>query len=311
MIQISRTIVENMLINKHVVQALPIVDSNNTQLIEEIVGNQLRVIKRYPAAYDFIANVIWQIKNTGNPSSYIKDYDEDYYRINISKTTWDLYFNNCKDFIKRQSLQRQILSNFANGYVVLKGSDAIKGRYIENRRPFIISATRYYEDGSQYKEMFISKAVFSSLVTGECFKNGNEGYVSIPHHFFPRLNQIDRKDMKAIESPNPAYKMNIYGLLRNTYRKKHIKVNRAEFLENVIPEYISKVKEKIYYLNKSKVDIHADIKTALTQAEDALFGEFMVYNFFIGNKDIDLYFLNSDDEGNSKYPINTPEKELF
>jgi hypothetical protein len=306
MIQISRTIAENMLINRHVIQALPLIDSNNNQLINEIVGNELRVIKRYPAAYDFIVNILWQVKNTSDPFSYIKDVDENYYRIDISQTTWDSYFKDCKDFTKRQSLQRQILANFQNGLVILKGTDKARGCYIEKRRPFILSAVKCYTDGSQYREMYISKAVFGSLVTGECFKNGNEGYITIPHHFFPRLDQTDAKSLITIQSPNPAYKMNVYGLLRNTHRKRHIQVNRAEFLENVIPEYILKVKEGIYHLNKSKVDIHTDIKNALEKARSALLGEFFVYNFYIGFKDITLHFLNSD-EGNSRYRSNATE----
>lgn len=301
MIPISRTIAENILINKHIIKALPIIDSINEKHIEEIAGNELRALKRYPVAYDLIVNLIHKAHKAGAVHSWLKD-SNDYYVGTIRESTWQDYFKGCGSFDVRQSLARQVLHDLQSGFILIHGRDKKKGEFIEYRRPFFITAFRQYKNGEKERDLYFSKAVFQSLVTGECFKNGGDGFIEIPAGLYPKAThselsyQIEHEgEIKTVNlgSHNPIYKINVYGLMKNTHKKDRIIIKRDDFIENVIPEYAKK--DKIfdtYYLKKAEWEIHGALIKSIQQINKECINDRIVKNFYIGRDDVTLYFNN-------------------
>jgi len=245
MIPLSRTAADNIMLNRHdirnyiqqgkLIKGLPLVDSTNPRHIKDILGNELKVLKHYAPCFDFIANLISVAHRKGTPGNHIKDVDENYYKINISENTWKKYFSHCGDHNIRYNLARQIMKDLQTGYVLLPIYDKIHGHGMEKRAPFRIMAEKYYSDGTKYRELYFSKAVFKSLVTGECFENGGDGYIEIPSNFYPLLTAGDKGEL---QSYNPIYKINIHGLMKNTHKKGSVEIPRKELIQSIAPEYI-------------------------------------------------------------------------
>ena len=295
---ISRTVGENILLSKHdikkyiaegkLIKGFPVVDSNNPKHIENILGNELRVLKYYAPSFDFIANIISAAHRTGCIGKYIKDVDENYYKINVSEILWTSYFDQCGDFTIRQSIKRQVLKDLQTGFVLLPAYHNIHGRGMEKRAPFRIMAEQYYSDGTRYRELFFSKAVFGSLVTGECYKNGKDGYINIPSNFYPAITGTDKG---ILQSYNPIYKLHIKGIMKNTHNNPSVLIPRDELLEAIVPEYLDDhkyLKISLYTLHENLVK---NIKEALKKIPEGL----MVKNLYFGNSggDSTLYFRNN------------------
>jgi len=288
MIQISRNIAQNILINKHIIKALPIIDSTNDRHIENIAGNELRILKRYAVAYDLIANLISQAHKTGTITNYIKDAGKDYFSMTVRKNTWQNYFNDCGNHTIRQSLALQVMKDLQSGFIYIHGKDRTRGDYIEYRRPFFITAIRQFQNGELDRDLYFSKIVFQSLVTGECFKNGGDGFIEIPPCLYPRLTNTKTGEL---QSHNPIYKINLYGLLKNTHKKKNITVNKNDFIENVIPEYASKIKNgEGYKLKMPEYSIHNSLIGSINKSKNVCQNERIISNFYIGKDDVTLYF---------------------
>jgi len=287
-ISISRVIAQNILINKHAIKALPIIDSRNERHIEEIAGNELKALKRYPVTYDLIVNIINAMHKTGQIEKYIQPAGRDYYSMTISEKTWRKYFYNCGNNSIRQSLARQVLHELQTGFIILCGKDKKRGHYIESRKPFMITAIRQYENGEKERDLHFSKLIFQSLVTGSCFKNGGEGFIEIPAELYPRLTNVNTGE---IQSFNPIYKINIYGLLKNTHSRKSITVNKESFIENIIPEYASRIKgSSEFKLKMSEAAIHKSLITSIKKSNEVFQNERVISNFYIGNKEVSLHF---------------------
>jgi|AACY02.16.fsa_nt_gi hypothetical protein len=288
MIPVSRTVAKNILINKHIIKALPRIDSNNKDHIEAIAGNELRVLKRYAVAYDFIANLIHKAHKLNIIHEWIEDTGRDYFKGTVKETTWREYFKDCGDFKIRQSLARQIKRDLHSGFIYIHGHDKKKGEYIEYRRPFFVTAIRQFENGERERDLFFSKTVFNSLVTGECFKNGGDGFIEIPASLYPKLTHTETG---KIQSHNPIYKINVFGLLKNTHKKKKIIVKKYDFIENVIPEYARK--DDIwggYYLKTPEYVIHGALIESIKQSNKLCPQDRIISNFYIGPEDVTLYF---------------------
>jgi len=120
---------------------------------------------------------------------------------------------------------KQVYKEIQTGFVLLPVYDKVHGRGMELRAPFRFMAIKYYEDGTKYRELFFSKAVFDSLVTGECTKNGGDGYTEIPSNFYPILTNGNKGELKSF---NPIYKLNVCGLMKNTHKKKSVEIPRQE-----------------------------------------------------------------------------------
>jgi hypothetical protein len=285
---ISRIAAENALLNKHgikryigegkPIRGLPLVDSKNPATIEKTIGTQLRVLKDYSPGFDFTANIIAAAHSTGNPGEYIKDVDENYYKIRVSEKQWKQYFQNCGDHTIRQSLARQVFKDFQTGFVILPIYDKVLGKGIEKRAPFRIMAEQYYSDGTNltlYRELFFSKAVFGSLVTGDCAKKGGDGFVEIPANLYPILTGTDKG---KLASYNPVYKLNIHALMKNTHKKDHIEVQRQELLETIAPEYL----DNNGYLRITAADLHDSLVKSTQESLSKIPSGLLVKNLFIG-----------------------------
>jgi hypothetical protein len=281
-INISRNIGENALLNKHTIKALPIIDSTNPKHIEEIAGNQLRVLKSYAPAFDFIVNIINKVLATGKAERYITD-GKDYYTLHIGESVWKGYFSHCGDHTIRQSLQREVMKDLQTGWVLLHGADK-RGSYIEERAPFRIMALKRYENGRLYREIMFSKAVFGSLVEGECFETGGGGYIEIPANFYAILTDTDKGDL---QSYNPIYKLNVYALMKNTHKNEEIEVSRKELLQTIVPEYI----DKDGNLKISAATIHDSLVKSVKESNQKIPSGMIVSEFYIGHgENSTIYF---------------------
>jgi hypothetical protein len=123
-----------------------------------------------------------------------------------------------------------------------------------------------------------AKAVFQSLVTGECVKNGGDGFIEIPALFYPLLTDTSKGDL---QSHNPIYKLNLYGIMKNTHKSYQIAVKRDELLQTIAPEYI----DKEGYLKISGAKLHDSLITSAQEATTKIPVGLLVKNFYIGNSD--------------------------
>jgi hypothetical protein len=274
--RMSRTIAGNALLNKHTIKALPLAITTNTELNDSINGNNLRVLKTYAPAYDFITNIINNALETGKVGEYIKDAGEHYYEIIIKEQKWKDYFKHCGNKTIRQNLARQVLRELQTGWILLKGQDK-RGRYVEERAPFRIMAKKYYEDGTAYREILMSKDVFEGLITGQCHKNGNDGFIEIPSYFYANITKTDKGNL---QSYNSIYKLNIVGLMKNTHKKSEIHISREKFLEAIVPEYLDKDKN----LKVNARGLHDSLVRPTKQICENIPEGMLVKNFFLGNK---------------------------
>jgi hypothetical protein len=268
-IAMSRGIADNILLNKQTIKLIPIIDSQKEKHIE-VVGNELRTIKKYPVTYDFLVNVIDKIKD--RVARCIKDVSSDYFELNILESVFIDYLIPCGNHTLRQSLARQLVTEMTSGFVVIKGKN-----YIGRQAPFRIMGTKLYQDGKKIFQIHLLKQVFASLVEGNCFKTGGEGYIRIPKQLYPITTQTDKG---KLQSHNPVYKLNILGIMRNTHKKqKSIEVDRDEFLKTVVPEFY-----KDGYLTENMLSFHSSLQQAAKKVSETLPEHKLVENFYIGKK---------------------------
>ena len=284
---LSRTAGENALLNKHelkrlfksghLVKGLPLVESIKQDHIEEIAGNQLRVLKDYPAAFDFLVNYINEVWiNSPNPHIHFKRVDQNYWKTLIFEPTWREYFSQCGNFTIRQSLARQVMKDLQTGFIKIKGQDK-KGRYYtEERAPFRIMARRIYADGTGYREVFLSDAVFGSLITMDCTKKGGDSFVEFQPLLYPMLTG---PDTGLLKSYNPVYKLNLLGLMKNTHKKKLVELPRSEFLENTVPEYLDRHGNLDIPVDALRRSLENNMSAALQKIPQGL----LVKNYYLGS----------------------------
>lgn len=274
---VSRTATENALINKYSIKAMPVMDSDNTRYIEEALGNELRTLNRYAATYDFIANIISRARRTGNIGKYIKDVGN-YYSTWISEITWNDYFAKCGDHNKRANLKRQVATDIEKGWIFARGINSKGERFISQIPPFRFMERRFHETGIITKELFFSKTVFESLVTEDCAKKGGDGYIEIPANFFPLLTGTDKGDLASY---NPIYKLNLFGLLKNTHKSNEKAVPRDELIKNIAPEYLDR---EGHLKNITAARLHDSLITSAQDALTTMPNNLLVKNFFLGNE---------------------------
>jgi hypothetical protein len=251
LIPISRIISDQILINKHdirdmhdirgqhkLINGIPIVDSNNPEHIEEITGNQLRVLKAYPAGNDFCLNIIAKAKKEENEKQIvaIEDYNENYYRISLTEETFFDYFNHCRGRDVKHNLIKQLINPFSDGIIMIRGGNQ-KGSYLSvGLPPFRIYLKKY--DGINMPmdiKVELLKAVYGSLIDDDCFRKGGDGYYQIPEYLYALCTQTEKG---CLQSYNPIYKAQIVGIKKNTNKKDRIFLDREELLRNIAPEYL-------------------------------------------------------------------------
>jgi hypothetical protein len=232
-VTMSRSIADNIMLNKHdIIQALPMVNSSNPKRIEEVTGSSLRVLRKYPIGFDFTINMINIAKKSGEISKYVEDLGREYYKIEVQKKSLNSYLASCGEHTIRQSLYRQIITDLSFGYVKILS----KGKnFIDYKAPFRIMGFRVFKNSETiiYK-IHLLKDIFESLVIGECYNNGGEGFITIPGELYPTLTKTDKGEL---QSYNPAYKLIVFGVGKNTNRKSSIQVDKKELLRTTVPEY--------------------------------------------------------------------------
>jgi hypothetical protein len=80
--------------------------------------------------------------------------------------------------------------------------------------------------------VLLHKGIYKRLIEETCFKNGGEGYIRIPQFLFHICTRYEKDEL---QSYNPAYKLQILGLSRNSGKKGLIKIKQEEFLKYVTP----------------------------------------------------------------------------
>lgn len=257
---ISRTIGENILLNKHSVRALPFYEYPNSKALDIYHDDgfkQIRTLRNYPAGYDFSCNIINAIKQSGRAQEIISEGIIDnnpYYFAWIKGSRINEYLASAGDHTKRQSLGRQLRQDLSTGFVTVGGGTDKGGHYLMNIAPFRIIQEKHYETGMTSYRFAWAKVIFETLVTDKCTKSGADGYILLPQRLYPistqatvaaeTLNAIanDDKEQKKtgrthlIGSSNPIYKLEVYARMRNTNDLAQVLVNRKELLKTIVPE---------------------------------------------------------------------------
>jgi hypothetical protein len=137
---------------------------------------------------------------------------------------------------------------------------------------------RVFENGTAIREILFSKVVFESLVTEDCAKKGGDGYIEVPSNFFPLLTSTDKGDLNSF---SPIYKLNVFGLFKNTHKGQMIAVKREELIRTIAPEYID---NEGHLKTVTAAQLHDSLiksaQDALTTIPDAL----LVSNFYLGDE---------------------------
>ena len=101
--------------------------------------------------------------------------------------------------------------------------------------------------GRKFDRVSLLKKVFEPLIQDDCFQKKGDGFIEIPAFLYPITTHCllkkeveieGEKRLAALDSFNPFYKINIFGLLKNTHKKNSIVVPKKEFFEYVLPEYL-------------------------------------------------------------------------
>jgi hypothetical protein len=294
------TVSDNILMNKHDIKeqyqhqqidSIPIVDSENPKYIEEITGNQLRVLKDYPAGYDFCLNIIDLAKKAEKKTKkiIITEYSQDYYKIDVTGAKFSQYFAECGNNDIRHNLSVQLRKDFTHGIVTISGEDK-RGKYIATKVPFRINEVKQYiADDSVYIQLLLLKDVFGSLIEGRCLKNGGEGFVKMPAVLFPACTKTNKYNMSSY---NPIYRLQTYGLSKNTNKQKWILVSRRDFLTKVAPEYIDKNDRSAWLKDMTIKDFHKSLRSQSLSLIDRFPNETLIQNFHLGyhNEPTVIYF---------------------
>lgn len=305
-ILVSRTVGENILLTKHTIKALPFYENDNSPTLDitRMDGNkQLRTLNSYPVGYDFICNIIDKIKSLGLEPNTGLIFEEPYYSAWISPETFADYLKGVSDHHKRLSLFRQLQKDLTSGFVMIRAGSDQKGRYIRSIPPFRIIDRNDREDGKVELRIAWSKAIFETLVTGDCTKQGNDGYIELPRYFYPLATQatkaaetinkitvpftegtMNRTELKGrthlIGSSNPIYRIEILAKMKNTNKGKDIGVNRLELLQTVVPELVT----NDGYLKIKEWELHDILQKEISEIFRKEPEAGLLKNFYLGDR---------------------------
>lgn len=310
---VSRTIGENILLNKFVVKALPFYENPDSEAlnIEHDDGFKLlRTMRRYPVGYDFSCNIIAQIKRAGKVHESIgEEYidGEPYYVSWINMDHMREYLAQVSDRTTRQSLGRTLKTDLSTGFVVARCGEDKTGRYIEQIPPFRILKFKVYDNGVAFALMAWARVIFQTLIEDDCTKTGADGYITIPEKLYPLATQATKaaKALNKISAPlhkekapthiigssNPIYKMEVFSRMKNTNNAKSIEVDRQELLEAIVPELIA----KDGYLKISEAALHDILHEEVMDIYRKTEG-LMLKNFYLGSKSWGKSSLYFDDK---------------
>jgi len=319
-ILISRTIGENILLSKYDIRALPFYEDEKSETLDinhDDGLRQLRTLHKYPIGFDFSCNLIQTLKD--NNIFPDEDYIDGtpYYFAWIAGRFFNEYLASISDYTKRQTAGRQLLTDLTTGFVCVRTGTNAKGRYLLNIPPFRIVKIVELENGEKLYRYAWAKDIFETLVTGDCTKQGNDGYILLPPKLYPiatqatkaaeSINNIsknatwtdsetgekhEQKRTHLIGSSNPIYKMEVFAKMKNTNNASAITVKRKELLQTVAPELVDK---DGYLKNIKAYQLHDILQNEIRSVWENFKDENMLVNFYLGkspDSDSSLYFLS-------------------
>ena len=256
-ISVSRRIISNILTTKHDIKIMPFIDSTKEKHIDDLMGNELRVLNKYPVGYDFFANVI--DKNKHRLTEIVKDITSDYLELSVKESTINEYTSDCGNHSIRQNLKRRLMIETGFGFVLIK-----KGKnYADLQAPFRLMKMRVFENGERIYKFHLLKQIFGSLITQECYKKNKEGYITIPSQLYPIITQSYKG---ILQSYNSIYRLEILGITRKTHgNQTSVEMDRDELLRKVLPEYY-----KNGCLEKSQLALTSALKIAIEGVKNLL-----------------------------------------
>jgi hypothetical protein len=224
--------------NNQMVAILPRIDSKKEKY-QRLILNEKNTFNKFPIAFDFIANTIEAYRK--DIETIVKDIGgtSDYFPLEVTPEIISAYIENGSNFTKRQGLRRKLWTEMNSR----KGIEITGKNYHGIRSPIIHTGYKDYENGVKVCQYLLLRDVFESLVTGECFKNGGDGFFKIPATLYPILTKLENKG--CFKSYNPFYRFILFALMKNSNDVNAIKVNKNEFCQTVIPEYFDPKKERI------------------------------------------------------------------
>ena len=270
-INLSHRIVTNILTTKHDIKIMPFIDSTKEKHIDDLMGNELRVLNKYPVGYDFFANVI--DKNKHRLTKIFKDLKGDYVELNVKEKTINEYLSDCGNHSIRQNLKRRLMIETGFGFVLIKKGE----NYMDLQAPFRLIKRRIFEDGEQIYTFYLLKSIFGNLINENYYKKNNEGYITIPSQLYPIITQSYKG---ILQSYNSIYRLEILGITRKTHKNQtSVEMDRDELLRKVLPEYY-----KNGYLEKSQLALTSALKIAIEGVKNLLPRHKLVSDLQIGKK---------------------------
>jgi hypothetical protein len=252
---ISRTVADNILeVNPRNISKLQVVDENNNEIDKELIKPFLRGLKCNPQSYDFIVNLIQNIKDNDDRENRLERMNNGYLFCKIHKKDFDAFLSRCKDKIIRQTVRRQLVWNLISEFVISETKEEIR----KFRPYYMYSCKMNKESGEWTAEIMFAESIFGGLITED---HGPKGFIYIPKYSFPKVTHTDKYHL---ESYNPIYRSIIYANMKNTNYKKGIKsieVDLLDFLGSVLPEYLNKNNSLKVKLDKCEYSLNKALET--------------------------------------------------
>ncbi|MDR0919411.1 MAG: hypothetical protein LBM93_09240 [Oscillospiraceae bacterium] len=251
------------------IEVMPIIDSENPKHIKEKIGNQLRLLRYYPLAFDFCCNMIHYAKQEAieqkkDISVAIRDYSEDYYRSMFTSEIIANYLQPSPTPQKRR-LKQQLKHELTNCYIIVENKVQLL------KTPAFIFQSLYLKELKIYIHYILFlKEIFKNLVEGSSKNAYNgDGYVRVPANFYPLCTTTD---LGIFNTYNPLYKLQLFGLSENTYRNKQITMKQSKLFRKIVPEYLDNKNN----LKKSKKQVQETFTNQLKSLSSTLKTEWIV-----------------------------------
>lgn len=296
----SRTVAENMLLNKFTVRALPFYEYPNSKALDIYHDDgfkQLRTLRDYPVGYDFACNIIAKMHNANVIGKTIKEGvigDNPYYFAWIKVDHIIDYIAMAGDNAKRRWIKDRLFNDIQTGFVVVGGGTDSGGHYLSSIPPFRVVETRQYANGVTGLYFAWAKVIFETLITNSCTKKGADGYITLPSYLYPLATQatVAAETLNIIAngrasgrthligSSNPIYKAEVYARMKNTNECNSICVDRKEFIKVIAPELV----DADGYLKKiTAAELHNILVREIQVIRDKTTGVKVLSNFYVGN----------------------------
>jgi len=273
-IKMPNTVARQIMLNKFLVNTLPIANEGlEEQTIKEALNAKI-VLSSSPFAYDFICNMLAyyklghkDIKRLDTPNT-----ENNIYHFTIKKDLAIEYFKDEKrlnNFMRNQDYYNEYKYSFIQLW-----RQKERKYYLQPMKPYNIFSlpTNHFS-----MDLLLPKCVFSGLI--EPYENNLKitGYITLPSEFFPTILDHEATPKKA----NIMYKTNIKGLLINPMKKEMVSLPRQELIEAISPDSI--VKETSYLRPGAFQLLHETISPTIEKIVDIYGGEFfLVRKFFLG-----------------------------